>query len=85
MTRETLTWELFGTAARELGEEVEADGYRPDSVLAIARGGLFVAGALGRPSGTRRQVAGVSRAAGGADRCGAHLRGRTTRAHARTS
>lgn len=47
MTRETLTWELFGRAARELAGQVEADGYRPDIVLAIARGGLFVAGALG--------------------------------------
>jgi hypoxanthine phosphoribosyltransferase len=46
-TRETLTWERFGTASRELAEQVAADGYRPDIVLAIARGGLFVAGALG--------------------------------------
>jgi hypoxanthine phosphoribosyltransferase len=45
--RENLTWELFGTAARELAEQVYADGFRPDLVLAIARGGLFVAGALG--------------------------------------
>jgi uncharacterized protein len=45
--REILTWERFGRAARELAEMVAADGYRPDLVLAIARGGLFVAGALG--------------------------------------
>src|SRR5215470_11421766 len=45
--REILTWELFGTASRELAEMVAADGYTPDIVLAIARGGLFVAGALG--------------------------------------
>ena len=45
--RENLTWELFGTAARELAVEIDADGFRPDLVLAIARGGLFVAGALG--------------------------------------
>jgi hypoxanthine phosphoribosyltransferase len=45
--RETLTWDLFGTASRELAELVAADGYRADIVLAIARGGLFVAGALG--------------------------------------
>ena len=46
-TRETLTWERFGTASRELAGQVAADGYRPDIILSIARGGLFVAGALG--------------------------------------
>jgi uncharacterized protein len=45
--REILTWERFGTASRALAEAVYADGFRPDLVLAIARGGLFVAGALG--------------------------------------
>jgi hypoxanthine phosphoribosyltransferase len=45
--RETLTWELFGTASRELAVQVADSGYRPDLVFAIARGGLFVAGALG--------------------------------------
>jgi len=45
--RETLTWELFGTAARELAVAIDADGFRPDMILGIARGGLFVAGALG--------------------------------------
>jgi uncharacterized protein len=45
--RETLTWSLFGQASRELAELVAADGYDADIVLAIARGGLFVAGALG--------------------------------------
>jgi hypoxanthine phosphoribosyltransferase len=45
--REELSWELFGTATRELAEMVAEDGYRPDIILSIARGGLFVAGALG--------------------------------------
>ena len=45
--REELSWELFGTASRELACSVAADGYRPDIILSIARGGLFVAGALG--------------------------------------
>lgn len=45
--REILTWELFGSASRELAVTIAADGFRPDLVLAIARGGLFVAGALG--------------------------------------
>ena len=45
--REILTWELFGTATRELAVQVHQDGYRPDLIVAIARGGLFVAGGLG--------------------------------------
>lgn len=45
--RETLTWETYGAAVRELAQQVAEDGYRPDIILAIARGGLFVAGSLG--------------------------------------
>lgn len=45
--RETLTWETFGGAARELAEAIAADGFRPDLILAIARGGMFITGALG--------------------------------------
>ena len=45
--REILTWELFGTASRELATMVAESGYEPDIVLAIARGGLLPAGALG--------------------------------------
>lgn len=45
--REELSWELFGTASRELARQVAVDGYRPDIILSIARGGLFVAGSLG--------------------------------------
>ncbi|MFF0494561.1 phosphoribosyltransferase [Nocardia sp. NPDC003482] len=45
--REELGWDLFGTASRELAEQVAADGFEPDLILSIARGGLFVAGALG--------------------------------------
>ena len=45
--REVLSWDLFGSASRELAEQVAVSGYRPDVILSIARGGLFVAGALG--------------------------------------
>ena len=45
--REVLTYESFGTAARELAERIAADGFEPDLVLSIARGGLFLGGALG--------------------------------------
>lgn len=44
--REILTWERFGVAGRELAQTVADDGYQPDIILAIARGGLFLAGSL---------------------------------------
>ncbi|HEY7046740.1 MAG TPA: phosphoribosyltransferase [Jatrophihabitantaceae bacterium] len=47
MARETLTWTDFGRACRELAVDIAHDAYRPDLILAIARGGLFPAGALG--------------------------------------
>ncbi|GAB2662763.1 phosphoribosyltransferase [Nocardia goodfellowii] len=45
--REELTWDLFGSASRTLAEQIADDGFEPDLILSIARGGLFVAGALG--------------------------------------
>lgn len=45
--RETLDWATYGRAARELARTVAEDGYQPDMILAIARGGLFIAGSLG--------------------------------------
>ena len=45
--RENLTYPLFGEAVRELAQTVADDGYEPDIILSIARGGLFVAGGLG--------------------------------------
>jgi uncharacterized protein len=44
--REILTWERFGHATRELAQTIVDSGFQPDIVLAIARGGLTVAGAL---------------------------------------
>jgi hypothetical protein len=44
--REVLTWAGFGQASRSLAQQVADTGFRPDLVLAIARGGLPVAGAL---------------------------------------
>lgn len=49
--REELTWEMFGTATRELAKQVAADGWIPDIVVAVARGGLTVAGRWPTPSG----------------------------------
>ena len=45
--REILEWEQYGKAIRELAAMVADDGFRPDMILAIARGGLFAAGSLG--------------------------------------
>ena len=45
--REILTWEGYGAAARELAQMVASSDFRPDLILAIARGGLFPAGSLG--------------------------------------
>lgn len=44
--RENLTYDAFGHAVRELAQSVADDGYEPDVVLSIARGGVFVAGGL---------------------------------------
>ncbi len=51
--REILTWENFGTASRELAQVVADSGYRPDVVVAVARGGLTVAGALAYALGVK--------------------------------
>jgi hypoxanthine phosphoribosyltransferase len=45
--REDLSWQAFGEASRELAKIIAADGFEPDLILSIARGGLFLAGALG--------------------------------------
>jgi hypoxanthine phosphoribosyltransferase len=51
--REVMSWADLGTGARALAEAVAADGYRPDLILGIARGGLLVAGALGYALGVK--------------------------------
>ncbi|MGK5547495.1 phosphoribosyltransferase [Streptomyces sp. URMC 127] len=44
--RENLTYPIFGQAIRELAQTIADDGYEPDIILSIARGGVFVAGGL---------------------------------------
>jgi len=51
--REILTWDLFGSASRELAQLVADDGYVPEMILSIARGGLLVGGALGYALGVK--------------------------------
>jgi len=45
--RERLSWSDFGDASRALAAQIHGDGFEPDIILAIARGGLLIAGALG--------------------------------------
>jgi hypoxanthine phosphoribosyltransferase len=42
-----MDWSEVGVAARALAERILEDGYRPDMLLSIARGGLVIGGALG--------------------------------------
>ena len=50
---ETLSWAEFGQACRELAQQVADDGYRPEIILSIARGGLLAAGALSYALGVK--------------------------------
>lgn len=45
--REVMSWPDLGAASRALATTVHEDGYRPDIILAIARGGLLLAAGLG--------------------------------------
>jgi hypoxanthine phosphoribosyltransferase len=45
--REVMTWHDLGIAARELAHSVADDGYDPEMILSIARGGLLVGAVLG--------------------------------------
>lgn len=42
-----LTWDAFGQAGIDLANQVVDSGYKPEIILGIARGGLFLAGSLG--------------------------------------
>src|SRR6059058_5492406 len=53
MDREVMSWSDLGSGARMLARAVADDGYRPDMILGIARGGLLVAGALGYALGIK--------------------------------
>jgi hypoxanthine phosphoribosyltransferase len=51
--RESMSWHDLGAGARDLAQAVADDGWRPDMILGIARGGLLVAGALGYALGVK--------------------------------
>lgn len=51
--REKLSWDQFGEASRELARAVLRDGFEPEVVVAIARGGLLPAGAIAYALGVK--------------------------------
>lgn len=51
--KEILTWEGFGVASRELAQTIADDGFEPEVIIAIARGGLVAAGALSYALGVK--------------------------------
>ncbi|MEO8907430.1 MAG: phosphoribosyltransferase [Microbacteriaceae bacterium] len=51
--REVLGWLEFGDASRELATAVVESGFEPDFVIAIARGGLLLAGAIAYALGAK--------------------------------
>lgn len=51
--REVLSWEEFGDASRELASAVVDSGFDTDIVVAVARGGLLLAGAIAYALGTK--------------------------------
>jgi uncharacterized protein len=48
-----MSWDDLGAGTRALAHAIHEDGYRPDMVLAIARGGMLVAAALGYALGVK--------------------------------
>jgi uncharacterized protein len=50
---EALGWLEFGEAARILAQDVVDAGFEPDVVVAVARGGLIIAGAIAYALGTK--------------------------------
>src|SRR5438445_2717567 len=48
-----MSWDDLGGGARDLALRVADDGYRPDMILGIARGGLLLAGAIGYALGVK--------------------------------
>ena len=51
--RERMTWEDLGTAVDDLARQIHASGFVPDAVLALARGGLPLGGALAYALGVK--------------------------------
>src|SRR5437867_11998195 len=48
-----MEWDELGSGTRALADQVAADGFQPDFILGISRGGLLVAGALAYALGVK--------------------------------
>jgi len=48
-----MEWDELGSGTRALADQVAADGFKPDIILGISRGGLLVAGALAYALGVK--------------------------------
>ena len=53
MQKEIMLWDDLGEGARAIAQAVADDGWVPDMILGIARGGLLVAGAIGYALGVK--------------------------------
>ncbi len=53
IVKEILHWDDFALASRELARAVLASGFAPEVVIAVARGGLLLAGAVSYALGTK--------------------------------
>jgi hypoxanthine phosphoribosyltransferase len=51
-----MTWADLGAAVEELAVQIRAGAFRPDAVLALARGGLPLAGALAYALGVKNMA-----------------------------
>lgn len=51
--KEILTWERFGSACRELAQQVKDSGFEPEVLIAVARGGLLPGGGLSYALGVK--------------------------------
>jgi hypoxanthine phosphoribosyltransferase len=54
--REWLSWEDLGAAVEDLARQIQGDRFSPDAVLALARGGLPLAGALAYALGVKNMA-----------------------------
>ena len=48
-----MSWDELGVGSKALAEQVAAEGFRPDFILGISRGGLLVGGALAYALGVK--------------------------------
>src|ERR671924_1689197 len=54
--REWMSWEDLGAAVEDLARQIQGERFSPDAVLALARGGLPLAGALAYALGVKNMA-----------------------------